>query len=231
MKNISLVTLATDNLPYKEASLSNKKAYCKKHDYNFVSFSESLDEGRPTPWSKIKAMEEVLDGNKIGYETFHTDWAVWIDADAFIMNDEIKLESFINEEYAMIIALDSFTVNTGVFFLKNTENSKEFLSKCYEKTHFSNHPWWEQAAVIEYLNEPNGLKVKTLHQREINSYPSVLKEITNSDWTKTKHQLFFNNRKLAEEGSYEEGDFILHFAGFKSQEDKLESIKSYDING
>ena len=223
MRSVSLVTLATGNLPYKEVSVSNKKAYCEKHDYNFVLFSESLDEDRPAPWSKIKAMEEVLDSS--------SDWAVWIDADAFIMNDEIKLNSIIDDEFDLIIAVDGFTINSGVFLLKNTKNSKDFLKEVYEKDWAVNHPWWEQAAITEYINEPNSLKVKMIGQKEMNAYPPTDKEDTSGkQWTRTRNELFFYNQERADKGIYEEGDFILHFAGFNSQEEKMKSINEY-VNG
>tara|TARA_Y100000588_G_scaffold24072_2_gene24113 strand:+ start:5137 stop:5817 length:681 start_codon:yes stop_codon:yes gene_type:complete len=226
MENISLVTLATDNLPYKEATVSNKKSYCEKHNYNFVLFSESLDEDRPAPWGKIKALQKTLDD-------VSTHWAVWIDADAFIMNDEIKLESIIDDEYDLIIAVDCFTINTGVFLLKNTKNSKHFLKEVYEKNWAINHPWWEQAAIIEYINEPNSLKVKTITQKDINAYPPIARESVSEkqQWTRTRNELFFYNKERADKGIYEQGDFILHFAGFNSQEEKMKNINEYIDNG
>ena len=238
MKNISLVTLVTDNLPYKEATVSNKKSYCEKHGYKLKFFSETLDDSRPPSWNKIKALETVMgeheDTPNWAFSSLPNEWMMWIDADAFIMNDEIKLDSIIDDEFDLIIAVDGFTINAGVFLLKNTSNSKHFLKEVYEKDWAVSHPWWEQAAIIEYMNEPNSLKVKTVSQKEINTYPSITTENSaksGKEWTRTRNELFFFNKERSDKGTYEEGDFILHFAGFSSQEEKMKNINEYINNG
>jgi mannan polymerase II complex MNN10 subunit len=49
----------------------NKKAYVKRHGYDFIDASSLLDTTRPPSWSKILAVKEQLS---------HYDWVFWNDA-------------------------------------------------------------------------------------------------------------------------------------------------------
>ncbi len=59
--------------------------------------------------------------------------------------------------------------NAGLFFIRNSAWSFEFLRAIYQQEQFIHHPWWEQAAIIELLNREDArphVQVYPLHQRQ-----------------------------------------------------------------
>jgi hypothetical protein len=174
-------------------SYKNKLAYCQKHDYNFFFYTESLDESRPIPWSKIKIIQEI-------FQDHHPKWVFWTDADSLIMNPKIKLKDLIDNRYDMIVASDVCGINTGQFFIRNCKWSRNFLKRIYAKEQFINHGWWEQMAIMDELahNENDMSHVKILPQRVMNSYPPNI----DRPW-------------IVDEGTYQKDDFIIHFAGLR----------------
>lgn len=175
----------------------NKRAYAQKHGYDVHLYTDSLDTTRPAAWSKIKALERHLKDYT---------WLCWIDADALVMNHDIKLESFIDNNYNMIISQDPNGICTGVFLLKNTEWSFELLKAIYNQTQFIEHYWYEQASLMFLLNRYRHLNtsIKFLTQRALNSYIHTC-------------------------GVYQPGDFIIHFVGglTKTLQDKEKLIKEF----
>lgn len=160
----------------------NKRDYANLHKYDLYLYQNSLDESRPTAWSKIKAIEKHLSDY---------DWIMWSDADSLIMNNSVKLETLIDNNYDMIITYDQISkvLNTGVFLIKNSEWSKVLLKNIYSQTQFINHIWWENMALIDMLEKNPNLKtkIKVIDQRSMNSYPN--------------HQIWGDD------------DFIAHFPG------------------
>lgn len=192
-KNIALVTVAIGS-HYYEATLPgilSKERYCALHGYDFICFPEMLDLSRLPPWQKIKAVEQALQ---------QYDWILWSDADSIIMNEEISLEDLIDEEYSFIICFDevSHVVNSGQFLIKNEDKSFDFLDRVYSKQEYLNHPWWENAAIIEALKEDafsTGF-AKILPQRKMNSFAFEV----------CGHNL---------QACYQPGDFIIHFPSIR----------------
>lgn len=172
-------------------SYVNKSRYCEKHGYTFHSYTESMDTTRPIPWTKILAILEVMENNP------ECEWVFWTDADSLIMNDSVKLSRLIDPTYNMITASDYNGINTGQFLIKNCEWSKDFLKRVYAQDQFINHGWWEQMAIMHLYasNKRDKRQIKVLKQRTMNSYA---KEAYDSNW-----------------GLYQEGDFIIHFAGVR----------------
>ncbi len=190
-KPIALCTLSIGEDYKRLVMYSNKvkQDYCKSHiyDYRDDEDDEIVDKSRPLAWSKVNLIRRCL---KDGY-----DYVVWIDADAFIMNPTIKLESIIvnfSKDKDILLTMDAVDVlNSGVMFIKNTEWSKAFFDLVYNMTDFINHSNWEQGAIID-LYENNILD----SQYHIAVLP------------KTYQRLFNSYCPL-----YKDGDFILHLAG------------------
>lgn len=212
--NIAVTTLATDNLPYQKEIFKNRKEYCKARGYTFHSYDEPLDD-RPANWSKLKIILNI-------FELKVFDWVLWTDSDAVILNQEIKIEDLIDNDFDLLITEDCFSYNTGVFLIKNTKASKDFLNECIKREHHVGHPWEDQAALIEVLESDTPIvAVKTLPQRSLNSYP---KQEDRGGWfTSVNAKEYYWDSKKAKDGEYEDGDFIIHFAGF-SEEEKSKSI-------
>lgn len=188
----------------------NKKSYCSKHGYDFIDDETVYDVSKPIPWSKIKLLIKYID---------QYDYLVWIDSDILIMNLSITLESLIKKysEYDQICGSDFRMINTGVWFVKNTEFSKLFLQgvwdNVYNPEEDKNERYmnWEQGSFINLIDknfQNCQSKIKVTSPMEINSY-------------------WFN---------YYPGHFVLHFAGVRSDElkwliqdyypEKLEGIET-----
>jgi hypothetical protein len=188
---IALCTLSI-GAEYKEAvKYSNKikKNYCEKNAYDYRDDEDEgiYDKSRPVAWSKINLIQRCLNE---GY-----DYVVWIDADAYIMNPELKLESFIvnfSKGKDILVTMDSVdTLNSGVMFIKNTNWSRRFFKHVYSMTEFINHSNWEQGAIIE-MYEKNMLDA----QKHVILLPKSLQRLFNSYVPMYKNE-----------------DFIMHVAG------------------
>jgi hypothetical protein len=154
--------------------------YCKKYGYTYIDDDTIYDTSREIEWSKILVISKYLSSY---------DFLVWIDADTFIMNDEIRLEELIDRllenKDLMYVAAHEW-VNNGIFFVRNTTLMHEYFKETYKNT---SHICREQGA-MDYLWRINwnGCREKMVivqNQKEFNS--------------------FWNN--------YSWGDFIIHFPG------------------
>ena len=133
-------------------------------------------------WAKIKILLDVMQNRK--YE-----WILWLDTDALIMNTSVFLEYFIDDNYDLIITKDHHYLNNGVFILKNSKWSFDFLKTLWMTRSPLND---EQEAMIDYLADDKHKKhVKYLPQCSFNSY-----------W---EMNAFYRR--------FEYGDFIIHWPG------------------
>ena len=107
--DIAVVTLA-DGENYKVVvapSIENNRKYCEKWGYDFYYFDSSFDPSRHPAWSKILAVEKVMQENP------QHKWIMWVDADTLIMNFSTPLEFFIDEKYNFIFAGDTARFKNG----------------------------------------------------------------------------------------------------------------------
>lgn len=192
------------------AGIENKKAYCKKQGYDLVICENFLDRSRPPPWSKIPLLLQVMEDRS-------HEWIFWTDADAIVMNFDVRLEQFIDENYNFILTRDLFSLNTGHFFIRNCEWSREFLKKVYEHKEFIfNSPWEQAAVIVEIENHPEWMeKTKIIPQRFINSYPI---------------EVYRMHGFVDPDGLYQDGDFIMHFAGIRANH-KLAALFQKYVTG
>jgi len=212
-ERVAIVSLCDyDPIQTKLASLSihNKVEYTKRHGYELFVETKSLDNTRPHAWSKIRAMSKYL-------ETGRFDWVMWMDCDSFFMNVNLRLEHVLDNAYDLIISEDGAMLNSGVFFIRDTAWSRDFLKHPHTHTHthrygsetnpLIQHPWWEQASMMFWLNYDGDITqqhVKYLSQRAINSYPpEIASQLRDPITGNTLH------------GEYQEGDFIISFSGCK----------------
>jgi FkbM family methyltransferase len=209
---IAIVTLFDDNYrDLADVALPDKVRYASKHGYDFIYFDEIIDSKRPPQWSKVKAVESILND----YE-----WVWWIDIDALIMNDSIKLENIIDNNYDVIFTNNKYSViSNGSSFYKNSDFTRKFLNECYTLQHdvlknidVSTFDHEQKPMRALYQSVPEyASHIKLIHERECNSYwytenPSVLGSYPN-----------WNN----EDNIYQNGDFVVNFCG----RDKNERVK------
>lgn len=191
---ICVVSLYTPNISnIGDCMYDNVSRYCTKQQYDFVCGKESLDESRHPVWSKILILQSAIATNKY-------DWILWIDADALVVNDDIRIEDIIDRhrtsESLVLVSQDRNGLNAGVFLIKACQESHKLLQEVYDNVECLDHPLREQESLRRLLEESNryGDAYKYIPKNEINSYLHPYHT-----------------------GGYQPGDFIIHFAGYKAK--------------
>lgn len=130
--NIVLCQYWTNNLSYKNYTFEINKKYCELKNYLYHVESDTtkiLNEvgDRAITWYKPKFINEV-------FELYNPDYILFLDADAIICEYEYKIEQFIDEDFNIICTQDHgpSRINAGVFLMKNSDWTKNFLNK-----------WWD----------------------------------------------------------------------------------------
>jgi hypothetical protein len=169
--------------------------YTKKYDFKYKIFFNKFYHKRAYSWNKVKFLLESFD------EIEYDDYAMWIDADAFILNDNINIEKiFKNYNSDFLITKDINVINCGVFAVKKTNYMIDFLNNWWNKDGYETG-WWENQALLDMVSiNEMGIKshLKILDQKIMNSYKY---ELYNMDYIN---------------GQYEDGDFILHMPNVNS---------------
>lgn len=170
--------------------------YCNKYNYDFYdNIDDIINYDREIQWNKILMILKYLN-------LFKYDYLVWIDADIFIMNDKIPLESFIyrlmNDKHIMYSQDSGNWVNNGVIFIKNTIDSINFFKETWNHT---DQICREQGS-MDYLYRINWNNCKDIIQ------------IT-EDETEYNPMWF----------QYKYGQFIMHFPGCNEPFRKPNSLK------
>jgi len=141
-------------------------AYAKRHGYDAVVATASIDASRPPAWSKLLLIERYLTENP------DCVWLMWIDADAVITNPTQRLEDLVDDEVDFLVAEDLAPrpINTGVFLVRNCPAALEMLRRAYDKGKYTFHPMWEQPALAEALRECFDIvRIRVVSRRLLNS--------------------------------------------------------------
>lgn len=122
------------------------EAYGKRHGYD-VSITKGIAAGRPASWNKIPTILSLF--NK-GY-----DFVLWVDADAVITNYKVPVTSIIQQGKdlymaPLCLAGGGCMPNFGIFLLRNCLWSRDLLNSLWNMERYTNHPWWENAALIDH---------------------------------------------------------------------------------
>lgn len=167
------------------------------------------------------------------------DWWLWFDCDTYFMNMTVTLDSLLlkygrstrEEEHAsslepsmdpdvhMLVAEDHAMLNTGAFFLKSSDWSRDFLRRIWgpDNSVWIDHPWWENAAILWNFLKDNSEKfrsgvepdagdsgtdgdmegiyppeVRLMPQSEFNSYHPATSHFLHDTWEPGKFAIAFN---------------------------------------
>ena len=231
---LAIAQLHTENLDdWAYIAVDNKEKYCRIHGYDMVSkrgLYETKFEERHPSWHSVKLILEIL-------ETTDIDWVFWSDVDALIMDYTVKLEKFIKADYDMVIPSQGQGKYCGIktrnclccghYFVKNTDWSKQFLRKLWdwpkdEYHNYKTYSYWEQCG-MNYLYSKNAMSFDKhvyieKQNRAFNSFYFMDGEhrpMEFSEWGES----FFRTKESKENlvknlgTAYNDGDFIIHFAG------------------
>lgn len=190
---------------------ANKNQYCDKHGYDckFYNFTD-IKSDKHIAYTKFLAILDCLP---------YYDWVFYNDIDSLIMNFDIRIEDFIDENYDLFVTYDINSLNNGQFLVRNTPRTINFLSRAYvDKAHGDTNAWSDQIAFSANLASDGKLlaKTKILTQDKFNSYIPM-----NMMFTDGTNAPAFKYPK-----SYKTGDFLLHLVGM-SKKDRINVITSY----
>jgi hypothetical protein len=128
-----------------EVSEPTFRAYAERHGYDLVVGRE-VDPRRPPAWSKVRMLQQLL---------AEFELVVWIDADAVIVdgNADIAGELEPDEQFGLVEHHrgEERIPNTGVMVWRAGDFAHELLAKVWSATRFIDHPWWENAALVDAL--------------------------------------------------------------------------------
>jgi len=210
-KKIGLLNVYDQNYQsLADITIQNKKDYCDLHGYEFIDFSIAKNNtGKHVAFSKFYAALKKM---------YNYDWIFYNDLDSLIMNYNIKLESFIDNNYDMIVSYDINGLNSGQWFVKNSPWAHSFMKKVFCRDEFNEFGGWaDQIAFCNtWLYSGEAMqKTKVVPQKLFNSY---------------LYETFGKNDEgdspYWPQGQFQKGDFCLHFCGMPH--DMRESyIKQY----
>jgi len=180
-----------------EPGLASKRAYAKKHGYDFHEGGEDVwDKTKPISWSKFHFIKKYLNA----YE-----YLFWSDADAIFLNDEIRLESFVellpkDKDYMWTKDACSNYNNGHLVIRGGSVWVADFLTRSLQQEDLTYHIWWDTAAAIR-LYERNATDRDHIHTcLEHWKFNAYVFGTTNSATDRSVRL-------------YQPGDFLIHFAG------------------
>lgn len=182
----------------------NKKLYCDYWGYPYHTKTEGFK--YVVSYEKIKLLLDVMQ------EHPEYDWVYWAGTDTLITNFYIKLESFIDNDYNIIIAKDINDINADSMLVKNTKESRDYLEYIWTLApKYNNHMWWEQQAMIDNMDQYSHL-FKFIPQKSFNSF--LYKQLY---W----HIYHSSIDKTGNDGQWTPGDFLLHVPGAGLQKKEI----------
>ena len=199
-------------------TLPNIQGYAEQHDYAFQDASDMIDTSRPPAWSKIKAVQHLLDKEQ------NCDWVFWIDADIVVMNSSIAVESFLptaNSGIDLLITMDRrLTANSGAWLIRNTQWSRDFLQTWWNMRRWVREPGLSLSgdnAAFGHLMEERMLlsehkaRIKMVPRCTFNSFAVFVRE-ESSPLSERDHEWYLSKN------FYHRGDFMAHASGVDHKE-------------
>jgi hypothetical protein len=121
------------------------RAYADRHGYDLVVGREADPRGGPA-WRSGRLVQQLV---------AEFELVVWIDADAVIVDGRADIADDL--EPAAQLGLvehrrgEERIPNTGVMVWRAGAFAHELLAKVWSSTRFIDHPWWENAALVDAL--------------------------------------------------------------------------------
>jgi hypothetical protein len=168
-----------------------KEAYAEKHGYGAYCRTEDFV-SKPVHFEKLVIMLDIMNANS------DLEWVWWLDNDAIITNDVIKLESIADPDFHVIITTDIASLNSGSFMVRNTTQGRGWLEFILAKglEHYKDNRWPEQQPMTDFYVKFEDI-IKVVPQRTMNSYEYSIYGVPPYD-------------QLDTSGQWEPGDFVLH---------------------
>jgi len=263
-EEIKIFTSYTTDIPERlklsKKVVQNQLKYCQKRGYHYEVYEKNLaylgwfDQSLPQ-WSKIAGIMQLLASGS-------AKWYVWLDDDAVILDSNMKMEDFIgshggsNPNTHIIVTKDlvgfATEVNTGVLIVRNSDESRAFFKKLWNKRHeqiFKNNHYMrysqcpgqecfhEQEVMHELLKDPQYRKlVNIIPQRDANNIGiNLFQRFDHHDydrcdpWTKTCPR-FLSFKDPPENACDPKNDFICQCTGLAIKGHRTAASSLYPTN-
>jgi len=189
---------------YGDINYAINKKYCEKYNIDIIVSHTNKYFRRHSAWARLPLILDNIE---------KYDYLIWIDADALLYNDATNIIDIIKEniDYNFIFSNDigNNNINTGIFIVKNTQYSIDFLHKwAYDNDLYVNNSypgWWDQGVLIDMFNQ-NILDIKN---NSVSLEYGIL-------------QHFYEN----ELSGFSKKPLVFHLAG-RSNEVRLHTFKKY----
>ena len=209
---MKIALLDVHNDKYKkiwEISGPVKERYCKRHGYDNIHYQSPfnlLPEGRQDNWGRVHG---------ILWHLREYDWLFYLDTDILIMNHDIKVEEFIDDNYNLIagpLPHEGHIMTSGML-IKNDKWAVEFFLDLYSQTNYITEEYHSPPDKRSATGKPSngGLFFEQSSFHSLYDHESKYHEKI-----KLTPRCFFNS----ETRSYKQGDFLIHFPG-QTQKAKL----------
>ena len=181
---VGLVTYATQDIwNYTAYSFAVNEIYAEHNNYVMLHLdgeSSSEYDSFDSRWNKVKILEEALDP-ETGWAR-HLDWVVWIDADAIVLDMNLRIEEVVApypEAHLLVSAehAGSSTLISGVVIVKNSAWSRAFLKEWWtfkSRTLYSDQEQFDLLYKAKYAELGLDRKVVILPPDAINSDPPAM---------------------------------------------------------
>jgi hypothetical protein len=121
------------------------RAYAGRHGYEVITSTAAPPE-RPPAWAKVPLIRDTLE---------NYDLVLWIDADAVIVDGTEDIVAALGPDAQLALVRHRregvLIPNTGVMVWRSGDFSRGLLDRVWASTRFIDHPWWENAALLDAL--------------------------------------------------------------------------------
>lgn len=226
---IAMVSLYTNK--YKKLQEltwdKNKKLYCEKYNYKAYLLdtnTATVDPNNNYIYDKLGYLDpetygvsyiKVVGLQKIMHDNPDHEWLMWCDGDTLITNFNIKIESFLDDNYHFISGTAFNGICAGVFCIRNSDLGRKYINTM---VYYKNHFMHEQDFMIKTYDMFKDI-IKLASPKTFNS-------LCFSEGIHTDIYSFENKDNLILEGQWTPEDFLMHWPG-ASIEKKIELAKKY----
>jgi len=182
---------------FSAVAMESKSRYCAHHNYTCIFENITLDRKRHAAWAKLLY---ILVHFATCEEVFY------MDSDVIITNTSLSVEAIMGNSRSHDLVMCRgriYPVNTGMIYARKTAYTVALLGRAYGEKDFHWDSNWEQEAVSTLIKENAWNETQHVHiwedNRRFNSYCPCQHE-------------------LPREMMWRPGDFVLHFAGVKTEE-------------
>lgn len=121
------------------------EAYAERHGYELVT-TNVADARRPPAWAKVPLLQRLLEDYEL---------VLWLDADAIVVDPSGDIAALLEPDRELGIVRHrhhgQLVPNTGVMLLRAGAFARTLLARMWSATHLVEHPWWDNAALVEAL--------------------------------------------------------------------------------